>query len=375
MAGKVRLGNLRFQRPIVVQPASGSATAPVAPADYIWGTHAQAIYNAEAQKSQFVRPATPSATPKALGTYVATAQQQYVDVQAVTIAPSRTATPAASAVRSYFAGPFDFAYTPSSVTVAPLITGQGAVPPYTQAAPQPVDLALQATYAKPLIIGQGRVPPYVSAAPQNIDLTLPAAYSVPLVGARGPVPPMVVAAPQFIDLSVQAFYAKPLIIGQGAVPPYVFASQADPTQIAAQTWASLVAPPITSGFLGAYQSTQSQFEERATKQFVPAAVAGQTTPVIPRQYAAPQLFDFTLAASITAPSVVPPPPASPVPLRHSFSSPQFFDFTLAPSFSSPTVAPTAPPNKHRLVIDVENGRIGWMVSGTHTGSPIVVQFF
>lgn len=34
----------------------------------------------------------------------------------------------------------------------------------------------------------------------------------------------------------------------------------------------------------------------------------------------------------------------------------------------------APPNLHRLVMDIETGRLGWMVSGTHAGTPILVVF-
>lgn len=33
----------------------------------------------------------------------------------------------------------------------------------------------------------------------------------------------------------------------------------------------------------------------------------------------------------------------------------------------------APPNLHRLVMDINTGRLGWIVSGTHTGSPILIQ--
>lgn len=31
-------------------------------------------------------------------------------------------------------------------------------------------------------------------------------------------------------------------------------------------------------------------------------------------------------------------------------------------------------NLHRLVMDINTGRLGWMVSGTHTGVPIIVVF-
>lgn len=33
------------------------------------------------------------------------------------------------------------------------------------------------------------------------------------------------------------------------------------------------------------------------------------------------------------------------------------------------------PNLHRLVMDLDTGRLGWMVSGVHTGDPIIVVFF
>ena len=33
----------------------------------------------------------------------------------------------------------------------------------------------------------------------------------------------------------------------------------------------------------------------------------------------------------------------------------------------------SPPNLHRLVMDINTGRLGWIVSGTHTGSPILIQ--
>ena len=39
------------------------------------------------------------------------------------------------------------------------------------------------------------------------------------------------------------------------------------------------------------------------------------------------------------------------------------------------VAVTAPPNRHRLIMDAATGELGIMVSGTHTGSPILVKFF
>lgn len=39
------------------------------------------------------------------------------------------------------------------------------------------------------------------------------------------------------------------------------------------------------------------------------------------------------------------------------------------------VPSTASPNLHRLVIDINTGRLGWKVSGSSTGSPIAVIFF
>jgi hypothetical protein len=37
--------------------------------------------------------------------------------------------------------------------------------------------------------------------------------------------------------------------------------------------------------------------------------------------------------------------------------------------------PIAPPNLHRLVMDINTGRLGWMISGTTVSSPILIDLF
>lgn len=48
-----------------------------------------------------------------------------------------------------------------------------------------------------------------------------------------------------------------------------------------------------------------------------------------------------------------------------------YGFDLAPLSADAA----ATPNQHRMVYDIDTGRLGWMLSGAHTGSPILVKFF
>lgn len=183
-------------------------------------------------------------------------------------APAPTLIP--PALKSFFAGPqpADLTQQPGLLN-APLFALQGRVPPIVAGASQADTTQIAAAVWKSLVAPPivpnptaafftvppqteerptrqvwssqvsgktPRVAPPVWGAPQLYDFTQPARIIPPALA------PTVVSyafrsiygAPQSIDLTQQGWIVDPTPSRQGRVPPTVFASQADPSQIAAR---------------------------------------------------------------------------------------------------------------------------------------------
>ena len=145
------------------------------------------------------------------------------------------------------------------------------------------------------------------------------------------------AAPEQIDLSISGWSIGGGQAPQGAVPAAIFAQQANPFQPQGSIWKSAVTTVVVVNPVAAFFSVSPQGEERPTRAIFPAVVSGQTTPVIPRANAAPQLADLTLKGSIfpsaTAPTVVA------YALRPVYGAPQAIDLTQQGWTLAPGPAP------------------------------------
>lgn len=246
MAGRLfnRPGTPKHEFPTQLQ--SGPSSAAVPGSEYIWGTHAAALANAEGLKGfVWASVAAHVVVASAIGTFVYAPQQAYADVQ-------------------------------------PDIQNS---------------LVSRTT---------GRVLPLLFASPQQLDLTQQAAFSRPTPNSQGSVPPFEVGAQPPIDLTQQAQFYEPLIIRQGAVPPIMAGQpQADPVQIAASIWRSLSSPPITPNPIAPFFFVPGQDENRQSVVIWASRVSGKAPPVISSIWCAPQSYDFTQQAFISSPVVKP----------------------------------------------------------------------
>lgn len=227
------------QHKFPVQLNTQLPTGAVPSSEYLWGTHAAAIHNAENVKSAIFRSvAAATVVVTGVSAFISAPQQSYADVQ-----------------------PF-------------------------------IEQSLASGQATPVI-------PRVSGAPQVVDFTLQAVYSRPITSPQGPTVRPFTAGPLQVDLTQQAILSEPLPNRQGAVPPPVWQGQTDPSQLAPSIWQAIAsAVVITPNPIAGFFVAPPQNEERPTRQVWPSLVAGQTPPVIRSIYAAPQLYDFTQQAEI-----------------------------------------------------------------------------
>lgn len=185
------------------------------------------------------------------------------------------------------------------------VLAQGRVRPFIYAQqdnpfqPQPSIFQSAAATA----VATTAVASFITAGPQLADFTLQGQIKAPGPAPQGAVPPLTNAAPQLADLSLQPWLDSPLIISQGAVPPIVKAApQDDPTQIAPSVAKS---QPAATNPIAGYVTVPPQNEERPTRQIFPSVVSGQTPPVIAQIFAGPQQVDLTLQGSIFPPALTP----------------------------------------------------------------------
>jgi len=233
--------------------------------EYQFGTHAQAIHQAEGVKSKvYGSVRTPPVVASSLVKFVQGEQQRYID-------------------------PFTGSVWTSQVS--------GAKP---------------------------RTIPQLSAAPQFADLTIQAVFVDPITS--GPTVRQFVGGPLQVDLTQQALFSKPPAQRQGAVPPITRAApQADPSQIAAQVQTSQLAAPIVPNPIASFFSIPPQTEERPTRQVWSSQRAGQRPPVICSIFCGPQLYDFTQQALFVRSSLA--PVVVSYAFRSIYGAPQLIDLT------------------------------------------------
>jgi hypothetical protein len=316
---------------------------------YTFGTHAQALYNAESVKTQLYPPSrAPTTPPSNLGTFVYTAPQNVDLTQSSRLQPSAPGIQG-STIRPNTPVPPQVDLTQQSVIIASSPGIQGTtVRPIVQSLPQ-VDLTQQSIFSAPLL-----APPQTSfalksytAGPQNIDLTIQSVFVPSSPGISGrtvtpnvPVPPQLVdltqqsqiykplalpqrstltsyfSTPQVVDLTQQSSIYKPLLTFQGRVPPYTLSAPQllDLTQQSILS-KPLVAPPVVGRNSPYYVSTPPQIDLTLQSQFYPtpirALVFGPT--VFPNPFV-PAQFDITVNGTrIWTPSTFSPsaPPFTP----------------------------------------------------------------
>ncbi len=323
----------------------GSATtaAPVDPLDTRWGTHAEALYNAQAGGVNYTccgMMGAISAVTTAVVSLVNTIGQDPTQIQ-----PQIQQTPTATQVKS---APSAYRFTPEQLRSNDLTAVYSPALGYTLAAPpiRPYQAKPQddPTQVAPVIqpsLGDTRAEPvpraYV-ATPQTEPSQI-APIATPALGftlERTPVVPAYTAAPQADPTQIQpAIQQTPT--GQQAViqpkpaPFYVSSPQSDPTQIQPQTVppaGPLVPPPLTP--LHQYQASPQNDPTQIAPSLTPAL--GSTLPLTPivAYVAAPQQ-DPTQIAPLVVPSLA-ETRAEPVP-RAFVAAPQQDPTQIAPAIS------------------------------------------
>lgn len=221
-------------------------------AEYQWGTHAQALHQAESIKSTIFGSVRtpPAASVNLIRSLWASPEQIDLSIAGWSIGGGQANQ--GSVPQSIFAQPSDPSQlggkiwpsvrTPpiqSSVLGAFFSVGEQPYP-VLQPGLTPAQPARTVSYAfRP-----------ISGAPQFADLTQQGSIFPPAVA------PAVVsyafkqisASPQLIDLTQQGWVLRGAWVPQGAVPPLTPASpQSDPTQLAAQIFPSVPTPPAITG--------------------------------------------------------------------------------------------------------------------------------
>ncbi len=276
-------------------------------ADLIFGGHAVAINEAEARKTK-IFPSASGGAVSLVAAFLFVGSQAYADVQ-----PVIQQSAAAQVVQ------------PNPIK-------------FISAAPQQVDLSLPAFHAAPQQAPQGRVPATLWSAPVDLTQVKAQFYSSPpaAIAIPNPVAGYYSVPAQAVDLTLQPFYDAPQQAAQGRVPPSIFAYPTDTTQLKAQFYYPLIAPPIIPNPVAVYFKTVPQFEERASVLVYRAAVQGSTPGLIPRVSAAPQFIDLTQQPQLFKPS------ATPVVVSYSIKSyfveAQRLDQTQQPVYSRPAPA-------------------------------------
>lgn len=259
--------------PSVIWPSAKSLEGSTGANQQYFGSHA--IHLAEYGATRYLwRPLVSGKTPQAALTLVVS-EQGYVNPPSTVQVAIKTQPVASQAILPLVSIPEQPQPTPPSIVWQSQVSGQKPpVIPLVQGAPELRDLTQQATLARPVPSPQGPTVRPFSAAPLQLDLTLPAVWVAPQENREGPVPPLVQGVPQLVDLTLPAVFSGPLANREGPIPPLVTGSQADPSQLKALVIPPAVTPPITSGQLGTFPVTQSQFEERPTQKVYPSLVSG-----------------------------------------------------------------------------------------------------
>ena len=291
--------------------------------DYQYGAHAPAIYNAEAEKQQFSRPATSPATVAQLGKFQSVQQQSYLDVQPdIQTSLFRGQTPPIIPFQRTD-GQNDLTQQPQvwkAVVTPPAVT-TGLLGKFQNAYPQ-IDATLQAVYSQPptafvstlstQTFGGQDDPTQPSPVFWHIHTTPPAPKQIV---------PYVVAAPQSVDLTLQPSIWRTVVRGQTPpIIPYQIGGPS-PVDLTQQPtfWPVTVAPPIV-GRVATFQITLEQPQDRPTVTVFPAQSRGHTPPIVPFQVGGPQPVDLTIQPVISKLPVFQPY----VPITGPTVHPQYF---------------------------------------------------
>lgn len=265
MAGRLfnRPGTPKHEFPTQLQ--SGPSSAAVPGSEYIWGTHAAALANAEGLKGFiWASVAAHVVVASAIGTFVYAPQQAYADVQP-DIQNSLVSRTTGRVLPFLFASPQQLDLTQQAAFSRPTPNRQGQVPPQTQGQPQtdPSQLApslwasqLAATITPNPISGFFFVPG------QDENRQFSSIWANQITGQTPPVITSLWAAPQQIDLTQQAQFTQP------ALAPVVIVT--GPT-----VWPTTPVPPqfdISSN--GSAVWTQSTLSPSSPPQVVVITQAG-----------------------------------------------------------------------------------------------------
>lgn len=313
-----------------------SPQAPFSGTSYTFGTHAAALYNAEAIKTQIypsVRP-PPAGVSTQIGTFInsippnvdLTIQSKFYSASAnpggfvltwITSGPdpseyvqlqSRTAASAAASltpqpvVKSFVSQPpqQDFTLKSSLQPSAPGIQGP-TIRPNVPVPPQSIDLTQQSVFTSPALAFSYALKPYTSA-PQNVDLTIQSVIIPSSPGQQGrTVTPNVPVPPQLVDLTQQSQIYKPLALPQRPLLTSYFST---PQLVDLTQQSSIYKPLLTfQGRVPPYTLSAPQLVDLTQQSIVNRSVPSPISYGLKFYTSGPQLVDLTIQSQIY-PSVV-----------------------------------------------------------------------
>lgn len=227
-----------------------------------------------------------------------------------------------------------------------------------------------------------------------------------------PLDPTMVVAPQFDTRQspstvFKIYFPEVVTAAQQLGPTWVASQQADIRQSPSSIWEPQIAPLQLGIFFRVDPPVVKETPSFIFKGFPHAGVT--SPPLGPTLVVKPQDNPYQLQPQLVVPLQVPPVTATPPngliwnsspqvtqefygranvwgvqiwqfqapPLHNTFvARQQDTTYQLPAKFWTPFFTPAVviTPNLHRLVMDVETGELGIMVSGTHTGSPILIKF-
>jgi hypothetical protein len=346
-------------------------SAPFGGAQYTFGTHAVALYNAEAVKTQLY-PSVRSPPPPNLGAFVNVPAQSVDLTQQSQIYPA-AANPGGWILTWITSGPDSSEYIQLQSSISPSAAAppaQGSIsgPQYTfgthaaafynaEAIKTQIYPSARAPTAPPTNLGA-----FVNVPAQLVDLTQKSSIQPSAPGIQGvtvrpniPVPPQsvdltqqsivrasslavtyaiksYVTAPQLIDFTQQSIIvaSSPGIQGTTVRPIVQVNPQIDLTQQSIFS-VPLIAPPQTSFALRSYTSAPQGIDLTIQSVIIPSSPGQQGRTVTPNVPVPPQSVDLTQQSQFYKPLALPQRSL----LTSYFSTPQLVDLTQQSNIYKP----------------------------------------
>jgi hypothetical protein len=300
-------------------------TTAVPSAEYVFGTHAAALVNAEAQKSKVWPSAKGGALPRVAAFVIAAPLFMDLSGSAANFQSSRAVLATTGKLGNFVSSVQVLPDQLQPAIQSPQFNPQGAIVGWQDASPDylpNIDSQVWASKVGAVAL-TGKPPPYQSSGPALIDLSGSGYWSPPATNPQGRLQGFTNGAPQFTDLSGYAAITASAFNRQGptlyqlnSAPPWMELILASWIQSAVPTPPVLIHGPTVSPLPQAYAAPDLTINYSATftpSTFSPSAVinAIDTHDGLPKKHK--RRYDDTVQTQVTRESQLRPKKAAKAP--------------------------------------------------------------